>query len=516
MTKNLDILRKSAATLFVAALLAPAIILTVRALPLLQSSRWLAHLTQTILPSYLSTSLGIAVATSTVALLLGGIPAWVVTRCDFHGRRLVSLCALLPLLFPPYILAGIYSDTWSADFFLSMPALILALAISCSPFTFIVLRISFERIPLSFAEAAKTLGTGWWTRLVQLYIPLYSIPLVTALLLVAAESISDFGTAERVGIETFSVGLHNLWFGTNDNAVALLLSFIFLLPVILLVTLIAHHVTSRTPQNPVMASAHRSARIVLKPASSITVVVLSLLSTIPGFALPLFCTVRWGLRQLGKGNYSSLWRDMLNTLETASLVSVLTIVFCLVALLLLRTGHHGKWTERLPWLCLGNYFLPALVLALVFLMVTADSSMIGARMGELRDTRIIVVLAVALRLLPFAMLPMLDRLARIPPNLLEAARTLGLGPLRAQYHATFRSVWPALTAGAALVFIEAVKELTLSITLQPFGYSALALKIYGFTRFHFIHRASLWILLLQCTLIIPLLFLHRYLEREDK
>ena len=155
------------------------------------------------------------------------------------------------------------------------------------------------------------------------------------------------------------------------------------------------------------------------------------------------------------------------------------------------------------------------MLALAFVMMSRDGSWLAERLGPLRDTRLLVVVPVALRLMPFAMLPMLDALRRTPPAMVEAARAFGCGPLQARALAFAGHVRPALLLGAALVFLEAVKELDLSLTLQPFGYSSLALKIYAFARFQNMDRAAVWVLLSQALMLAPLALLWWRMARLD-
>jgi len=155
------------------------------------------------------------------------------------------------------------------------------------------------------------------------------------------------------------------------------------------------------------------------------------------------------------------------------------------------------------------------VLALAFVMMSRDGSWLAEWLGPLRDTRLLVVVPVALRLMPFAMLPMLDALRRTPSAMIDAARTFGAGPVRARAVAFAGHLAPALWLGAALVFLEAVKELDLSLTLQPFGYSSLALKIYAFSRFQNMDRAAVWVLLSQVLMLLPLALLWWRMARLD-
>ena len=169
----------------------------------------------------------------------------------------------------------------------------------------------------------------------------------------------------------------------------------------------------------------------------------------------------------------------------------------------------------MPWLFLSNYFLPSLVLALAFVMLSADGSMAAQWLGSLRDTRLMVVVPEALRFMPFAMLPALDALRRTPPAMIEAARAFGAGALRARQVAFAGHLWPALSLGCALVFLESVKGVDISLTLQPFGYQTLALKIYAWSRFQVMELAAFWVLLSQALMLLPVLLLWRRMERLE-
>lgn len=156
-----------------------------------------------------------------------------------------------------------------------------------------------------------------------------------------------------------------------------------------------------------------------------------------------------------------------------------------------------------------------MVLALAFVAMTRDGSLAAQWLGPLRDTRGLVVVAEALRFMPLALLPMLDALRRTPPAMIEAARAHGAGPLRARAVAYAGHVVPALVLGAALVFMESVKALDLSLMLQPFGYSSLALKPYGLGRFQVMDRAAPWVLASQLLMLAPLVLLAWRMRRLD-
>src|SRR5690606_14973013 len=67
------------------------------------------HLASTVLPLYLVNTLLPAPGVRVVRLLIGVGTAWLVTMCDFPGRRIFSWALFLPLAMPAYIIAYTYT-----------------------------------------------------------------------------------------------------------------------------------------------------------------------------------------------------------------------------------------------------------------------------------------------------------------------------------------------------------------------------------------------------------------------
>ena len=62
-------------------------------------------------------------------------------------------------------------------------------------------------------------------------------------------------------------------------------------------------------------------------------------------------------------------------------------------------------------------------------------------------------------------------------------------------------------------FGAGVKELDLSLMLQPFGYASPALKIYAFSRNQNMDRAAIWVLISQLLMAAPLALLWWRMRR---
>ena len=505
--------RAALALLLAGCALLPAAYLLAAALPVLFDGGWLLHFVNTSLPHQARTSLWVALEASVLAFAAGALPAVLVSRFNFSGRSVVTVLALLPLLFAPHVTAGTWTVSFSWAFLEGRHALAIQQGLACSAYVFIIFRVAAARIPTAFAELAAVLGLGPWQRLWRVHVPAYAVPTAASLLIVCAQTVGDYAAAERLGIDTLSVGLHNLWLASQSSQVAAIVSAVLIVPTVLLVAVAAWAATSIISQNPIAPAAAAAARKTLAGPAAWVLLAWSVLCSLVAFWIPEALTVRWAVLKWQRTRFADIPGDMLNAATTSLSTAAVVALVCALTALLLRSGGRSRWAERLPWLFLSNYFLPSLVLALAFVMMSSDGTLGALWLGSWRDSRLLIVASESLRFLPFAMLPVLDALRRTPQASIEAARAFGAGPVRARWVAFAGHVWPALLLGCALVFTESLKELDMSLMLQPFGYSSPALKIYAFSRHQNMDRAAVWVLLSQALMLLPLALLAWRMHR---
>jgi iron(III) transport system permease protein len=85
------------------------------------------------------------------------------------------------------------------------------------------------------------------------------------------------------------------------------------------------------------------------------------------------------------------------------------------------------------------------------------------------------------RFFPLALAGASAALEAVSPRLEEAARGLGRGPASVLASVTLPLIRSGLLAGAALVFLSAMKELPATLLLRPIGFETLATEIWKFT-----------------------------------
>jgi iron(III) transport system permease protein len=94
------------------------------------------------------------------------------------------------------------------------------------------------------------------------------------------------------------------------------------------------------------------------------------------------------------------------------------------------------------------------------------------------QTLTLLVIAYVIRFLPQALAALENALRGISPSVEEAARSLGRGEAAVLARVTLPLARSGLGAGAALVFLSAMKELPATLLLRPIGFDTLATSIW--------------------------------------
>ena len=142
------------------------------------------------------------------------------------------------------------------------------------------------------------------------------------------------------------------------------------------------------------------------------------------------------------------------TFAVALIVATVNVVIgTLIAWVLVRDQFPGKRVVNalidLP------FALPTIVAGITLLALYGNNSPIGINVAYTRPG---VILALAFVTLPFVVRSVQPVLLTMEPDMEEAARCLGAGPLTSFRRIVLPTIAPALLAGAALAFARAIGE----------------------------------------------------------
>ncbi|CAN0029165.1 unnamed protein product, partial [Chrysoparadoxa australica] len=121
---------------------------------------------------------------------------------------------------------------------------------------------------------------------------------------------------------------------------------------------------------------------------------------------------------------------------------------------------------------------------------------VGLQLSVLYQTLALLVIGYVLRFLPLAVGSLRTRLERIEHHQIAAARSLGAAPFEAFRRITLPLALPGIVAGAALVFLEAMRELPATLLLQPTGFETLATYLWRVYEAGYLGRGAVPALLL--------------------
>lgn len=202
---------------------------------------WQALVQDADLRSAIVTSLLLALFTVVLMLLLL-VPTMIWVRLRVPGAsRLVEFLCLLPLTIPALVIVVGISDVYAwVNYFLGESALTLTFAyvVLVLPFAYRGLDAALSAIDVvTLAEAARSLGAGWFTVIVRVVVPNIWSGVLAAAFISVALVLGEYTFASLLHFDTLPVVIVLL--GKSDAATSVAASLASLLFAFLLLMLLA-------------------------------------------------------------------------------------------------------------------------------------------------------------------------------------------------------------------------------------------------------------------------------------
>lgn len=141
----------------------------------------------------LANSIGIALISTLIAVLLGAMAAYAVARLTFPGKRLLIGASLLIAMFPPISLATPLFNLWRVlGLFDTWPGLIIPYITFALPLAIYTLSAFFREIPWDLEKAAQIDGATPFQAFRRVIVPLAAPGVFTTAILVFIFAWNDF------------------------------------------------------------------------------------------------------------------------------------------------------------------------------------------------------------------------------------------------------------------------------------------------------------------------------------
>ncbi len=459
-------------------------------------------------------SLGLTAAVCLTAVAIALPLAWLTSRTDLPGRRVWATLAALPLVIPSYVGAyliiaalgpnGMLQDALGVERLPSIygfPGAWLSLALFTFPLVLLPVRATLQRLDPQLEEAARSMGRPPAEAFRTVILPQLWPALAAGSLLVALYVLSDFGAVSIMQFDSFTREIYVQYRSSFDRTGAASLAVVLVLLMLVLLWLngrvrsghALHRATPGTkrPARPYPLGPWRW------PALAFCAAVI-----LVALVLPVGVLIYWASKGISAGAMSSDLAGALafNSLMTGALAAMAGgLAAVVVAVLAARYASPlSGWIERAGH---AGYALPGVVVALALVYFATRAAPFAYQTVGL------LVFALTVHYLPLAIGPIATALGQVSPRVEEAARGLGRSQLSVFRTVTAPLVRGGVFAGAALVFLHAIKELPATLILAPTGFETLATEIWEQTTFGFYEASAIPALILVAIAAPPLYLL---------
>ena len=447
----------------------------------------------------LRNSMLICVCTTILGTLIGIPMAYISTRFNIWGKRIINMAVVLSMLSPPFI--GAYS--WilllgRAGFITKLlekigieigsiygfQGILLVFTLKLFPYVYMYVSTALKNFDSSLEEASESLGVHGFKRIWHVTLPVIMPTILSAALIVFMTSLADFGTPMLIGegFKTLPVMIYERYLSeVSSNASfastlsVIIVSCSLLVLAIQKIIIARKNYTMSAMRPPEVVKLSTGKRILatfavgfvalLAVLPQITVVVTSFLKTngplfVKGFSLDSYRAI------LGK-----LSTNIRNTF-TFSVIAIIIMMILGLLLAYIIVRRRGKIATLLDTLVMFPYVIPGSVLGISLILAFNQKPFI------LTGTVLILVVSYTIRKLPFTLRSSIATLYQIDPAIEEASISLGVPPMKTFAKTTAILMLPGMLSGAVLSFIATINELSSTIILYSGKTGTISVAIY--------------------------------------
>jgi len=401
--------------------------------------------------------------------VLGVTAAWLTERSNIPFPRVWSALLVAPLAVPSFVNSYAWiSLTPKVEGF---EGAILVITLSHFPFVYLPVAAALRGLDPALEECSRSLGKSPWTTFRDVVMPQLRPALLGGLLLVTLHLFAELGALEMLRYPTFTTAIYDQYKSTFNSAAANMLAVVLVVGC-LLALFAEYGLRGRGRYARLGAGTARPMKRARMTKSMPLALVFMVAVVALSLGLPVAVLAYW----FKVGTSSSFPMDEFLATSTVSLqlglagAAITTVLALPVAWLAVRQpGRVSLLTERATYIA---HSLPGIVVALSLVTITIRVA------RPIYQTAPLLILAYVILFFPFALVSLRAALVQAPIRLDEVGRSLGASPLTVLRRITLPLIAPGIGAGAAMVFIASVTELTATLLLAPIGTTTLATKFW--------------------------------------
>ena len=460
----------------------------------------------------------LAIGTCVVAILYGGVFAYLVTRTNMSCKKYLSSIFIFPYIMPQWTLAVVWQNLFNSNavtgtsngllaslFGINMPIWwckglfpsIVVLGLHYAPFAYILIGGIFKNMDANLEEAATILDTPPSKILTRVTLPMVKPAILSTILLVVGGAMGSYPVPHYLSLATLStkyVSMNDKY--TGEASILAIIMMLFGVAIMLLNQLSLH---SRKNYTTVTGKSGQISKVNLGKAGKNIVAVLFIVLTfftsiypIISFAFETFLpnpgdysflytlnpnnlTTKWWLTkenitenglygQQGLLYNGMIWKAYKGTILVA--VSCCLIAGTIGTLIgyAVSKERRSKFASYVNSIAFLPYLMPSIAVGVAYFILFSNKSI------NLFNTYTALIIVGTIKYIPFASRSALNSMLQLSGEIEESAMILNIGWFKRMTKIIIPIQKSSIISGYLLPFMTCLRELSLFMLLCTQGF----------------------------------------------
>ena len=476
--------------------------------PLAKANLW-APLLNTVL---------LSVGSCIVAILFGGVFAFLITRTNLSCRKYLSSIFIFPYIMPQWTLAVVWQNLFNSNavtgtsnglltslFNVQMPLWwckglfpsLIVLGMHYAPFAYILIGGIFRNMDANLEEAATILDTPKWKTMFRITLPMVKPAILSTILLVFGSSMGSYPVPHYLGLATLSTKYVSM--NSKYTGEASILAIIMMIFGVAIMLLNQRSLKSRKNYTTVTGKSGQISKINLGRTGRVVIAVILIIITfftsifpIISFAFETFLpnpgdysflytgdannlTTKWWVTSENvteNGMYGQKGILYNNTIWTAFKGTMLVSVSCALIAGTIGTligyavskNRRSRWANYVNSVAFLPYLMPSIAVGVAFFILFSNQYF------NLFNTYALLIIAGTIKYIPFASRSSLNSMLQLSGEIEEAAVIQDVPWIKRMTRIIIPIQKSSIISGYMLPFMTCLRELSLFMLLCTQGF----------------------------------------------
>lgn len=460
----------------------------------------------------------LSVGSCIVAIVFGGVFAFLITRTNLSCRKYLSSIFIFPYIMPQWTLAVVWQNLFNSNavtgtsnglltslFNVQMPLWwckglfpsLIVLGMHYAPFAYILIGGIFRNMDANLEEAATILDTPKWKTMFRITLPMVKPAILSTILLVFGSSMGSYPVPHYLGLATLSTKYVSM--NSKYTGEASILAIIMMIFGVAIMLLNQRSLKSRKNYTTVTGKSGQISKINLGRTGRVVIAVILIIITfftsifpIISFAFETFLpnpgdysflytgdannlTTKWWVTSENvteNGMYGQKGILYNNTIWTAFKGTMLVSVSCALIAGTIGTligyavskNRRSRWANYVNSVAFLPYLMPSIAVGVAFFILFSNQYF------NLFNTYALLIIAGTIKYIPFASRSSLNSMLQLSGEIEEAAVIQDVPWIKRMTRIIIPIQKSSIISGYLLPFMTCLRELSLFMLLCVQGF----------------------------------------------